>query len=77
MFANSPSNIFVCPQNQIGLSEKMTIKLEEYANISNEMVGFSPNVGKVCLAKSKEDDAWYRGACTNFEVFSLTFFFLE
>jgi hypothetical protein len=63
MFADSPVRIFVCPSNQIGLAAKITEQVQTYCAIDENMVGFGPQVGKVCLAKSMEDDSWYRGAC--------------
>ena len=75
LHTESPQQIFVCPQNQIGLAETLTGKCEEYANIDKSMVGFSPAVGKICLAKAS-DEGWYRAACISVNVSTRSHFLL-
>jgi hypothetical protein len=81
MFADSPVRIFVCPNNQIGLAAKITEQVLTYCAIDETMVGFGPQIGKVCLAKSMDDDSWYRGACIGhgdkdlFEIFFVDYGF--
>jgi len=82
LHTESPQQIFVCPENQIGLAEKLAEQCETYANIDKDMVGHSPSKGKLCLAKSKEDDSWYRAACIDingdeYEMFFVDFGFME
>ena len=67
LHTESPQQIFVCPKNQIGLAETLVGKCEEYANIDKSMVGFSPSVGKICLALAS-DEGWYRAACISVNV---------
>jgi len=81
LHTESPQQIFVCPKNQIGLAETLIEKCEEYANIDKSMVGFSPAVGKICLAKAS-DDGWYRAACISvqgdeYEMFFVDYGFIE
>ena len=68
LHTESPQQIFVCPENQIGLAEKLSEQCEAYANIDKAMVGHSPSKGKLCLAQSKQDDSWYRAACIDIIV---------
>ena len=63
MYADSPARIFVCPSNQIGIADKLSNQITNYAQLDPKMTGFGPGIGKLCLAKSNEDEAWYRGAC--------------
>jgi hypothetical protein len=82
LHTESPQQIFVCPENQIGLAEKLSEQCETYANIDKEMVGHSPSKGKLCLAKSKTDDSWYRAACIDingdeYEMFFVDYGFME
>merc|ERR1719431_2263829 len=82
LHTESPQQIFVCPENQIGLAEKLAEQCETYANIDKDMVGHSPSKGKLCLAKSKDDDSWYRAACIDingdeYEMFFVDFGFME
>ena len=77
LHAESPCRIFVCPNNQIGLADQITNQVAVYASIDETMVGFSPGLGKLCLAKSKDDDAWYRAACLNFQGDEFNMFFAD
>jgi len=81
LHTESPQQIFVCPKNQIGLAETLVGKCEEYANIDKSMVGFSPSVGKICLALAS-DEGWYRAACISvngeeYEMFFVDYGFIE
>jgi len=82
LHTESPQQIFVCPENQIGLAEKLSEQCEAYANIDKAMVGHSPSKGKLCLAQSKQDDSWYRAACIDiigdeYEMFFVDYGFIE
>jgi len=61
--AESPQKIFVCPENKMELCLDLSDLCEKFANIDKNVTGFSPSMGKLCLAKSSEDGAWYRAAC--------------
>merc|ERR1712025_1421873 len=82
LHTESPQQIFVCPENQIGLAETLSEQCENYANIDKAMVGYSPSKGKICLAQSKQDESWYRAACIDvkgeeYEMFFVDFGFTE
>ncbi len=77
LHAESPCNIFVCPENQIGLAENIAIQVKKYTDIDPGAVGHGPSLGKVCLAKSTEDDQWYRGVCIGFEDDKFQIFFAD
>jgi len=82
LHTESPQQIFVCPENQIGLAETLSEQCENYANIDKAMVGYSPSKGKICLAQSKQDDSWYRAACIDikgeeYEMFFVDYGFIE
>ena len=68
LFADSPCNIYVCPNDQIGLADKIMTQIANYIQVNEESVGFTPQVGKLCLAKSNDDGEWYRAACVKYEV---------
>ena len=63
----SPQQIFVCPYNQVGSARNLMGRCDEYANITKSMVGLSPAVGTICLAKAS-DECWYRAACISVNV---------
>ena len=80
--ASSPTNIYVCPIDQIGVAETIAEKVLAYAKIDENMTGFAPGFGKMCLAKSLEDGEWYRGACIEiiddkFKIFFVDYGFKE
>ena len=77
MYADSPARIFVCPSNQIGIADKLSNQITNYAEIDPKMTGFGPGIGKLCLAKSNEDEAWYRGACLSQEKDEYRIFFVD
>ena len=66
LHADSPTRIYVCPSNQIGFAENITAEVNQFGDLG--MAGHSPNRGKLCLAKSLDDDSWYRAACVEFKV---------
>ena len=77
LYAENPQNIFVCPSNQIGLADKIATQVDNYANIDENMVGFAPKIGKMCVAQSTDDDGWYRGACVGFVEDKFEIFFVD
>ena len=77
LYADSPQRLFFCPANQIGIAEKLGNQIENYAKINENMTGFGPGVGKLCLAKSNDDGSWYRGACLGQEADTFEIFFVD
>ena len=77
LYAENPQNIFVCPSNQIGLAENIATQVDNYAKIDENMVGFAPKIGKMCVAQSMDDDGWYRGACVGFDEDKFVIFFVD
>lgn len=75
LFADSPCRIFVCPVSQIGLAEKIMEQVANFCAIDESLTGFGPKKGQLCLAKSAEDDSWYRAACqeTDGQIFDIFF----
>jgi len=77
LYAENPQNIFVCPSNQIGLASEIATQVDNYAKIDENMVGFAPKIGKMCVAQSMDDDGWYRGACVGFDEDKFVIFFVD
>ena len=62
--AESPSQIFVCPSNQIGLAEDLGDQIRAYvAAVGDDFLGAAPIPNHLCIAKSADDDQWYRAVC--------------
>ena len=62
--AESPTEIFVCPTNQIGLAEDLSDQVRAYvAAVGDNYLGAAPLPNHLCIAKSEEDDQWYRAVC--------------
>lgn len=62
--AESPSQIFVCPSNQIGLAEDLLDQVRAYvAAVGDNFLGAAPVPNHLCIAKSEDDDQWYRAVC--------------
>ena len=60
----SPSQIFVCPANQIGLAEHLLDQIRAYvAAVGDKYLGAAPVPNHLCIAKSQEDEQWYRAVC--------------
>ena len=63
--AESPSQIFVCPTNQIGLAEHLQDQIRAYvAAVGGSYLGTAPQPNRLCIGKSKDDDQWYRAVCS-------------
>jgi len=82
LHAESPTSIYICPLNQVGVADNVASQVNAYAEIDPKMVGYAPSIGKLCVVKSKEDDGWYRGACVQlcgdeFEIFLVDYGFRE
>ena len=64
LYAESPSRIFVCPTNQIDLVEDLSAQVSAYAaTVGENYLGVAPVPNYLCIAKSEEDDQWYRALC--------------
>ena len=65
------------------MADKIAEQILAYVKIDETMVGFAPGKGKMCLAKSKDDNTWYRASCLNplddnqFEIFFVDYGFIE
>ena len=56
--AESPSQIFVCPSNQIGLAEDLVDQIRAYvAAVGDNFLGAAPIPNHLCIAKSAEIQA--------------------
>ena len=42
LFADSPARIFVCPINQVGLAEELTLQIEKFVAIDEKLTGAIP-----------------------------------
>merc|ERR1719328_946830 len=62
--AESPTEIFVCPTDQIGLAEDLQDQIRNYvAAVGDNYLGAAPIPNHLCIAKSVEDEQWYRAVC--------------
>ena len=62
--AESPTQIFVCPSNQIGLAEHLQDQIRSYvAAVGDNFMGAAPIPNHLCIAKSMDDEQWYRAVC--------------
>ena len=62
--AESPTEIFVCPTDQIGLAENLQDQIRNYvAAVGDNYLGAAPIPNHLCIAKSVEDEQWYRAVC--------------